>query len=189
MLFNKKNYSIITDRLYLRLFEINDAEIVKEHCNNINIYKTTLYIPYPYTLDDALSWMENHKKNFDEDRSYEFAITHKESGDLLGAISLSNNQKFKNGELAYWIAEKYWGNGYGTEAAQAIIKFAFEEKKLHKVFARYFKSNPASGKIMKKIGMEQEGLLKDQIIKDGKYEDLFYFGIINPKENENELTN
>ena len=100
MEFDKINYSIHTDRLFLRLFEKNDAETVKELCNNINIYKTTLYIPYPYTLNDALSWMENHKKNFDEDRSYELAITDKNSGDLLGAISLSNNQKFKNEKLA-----------------------------------------------------------------------------------------
>ena len=189
MKFDKMNYSIHTDRLYLRLFKKNDAETVKELCNNINIYKTTLYIPYPYTINDALVWMENHKKNFDEDRSYEFAITDKESGDLLGAIALSNNQKFKNGEIAYWVGEKYWGKGYGTEAAKALIDFAFVEKKLHKVFARYFKSNQASGKIMEKIGMEQEGLLKDQVIKDGKYEDLFYFGIINPHENGNEQTN
>lgn len=60
------------------------------------------------------------------------------------------------------------------------IHFAFKEKELHKVFARYFKSNPASGRIMQKVGMVQEGLLKDQVVKDGKYEDLIYFGIINP---------
>lgn len=179
MIIDKKNYSIHTDRLYLRLFEKNDAETVKELCNNINVYKTMLYIPYPYSLNDALVWIENHKKNFDEDRLYEFAITDKESGDVLGAISLSNNQKYKNGEMGYWIGEKYWGNGYGTEAAKAIIEFAFVEKKFHKVFARYFKSNPASGRIMEKVGMEQEGILKDQVIKDGKYEDLVYFGIIN----------
>ena len=75
------------------------------------------------------------------------------------------------------------GKGYGTEAAKALIEFAFEEKNYHKVFARYFKSNPASGKIMEKIGMKQEGLLKDQVVKDGKYEDLYYFGIINPQGN------
>lgn len=186
MKFDKINCSILTDRLYLRLFEKNDAETVKELCNNINIYKTTLYIPYPYTINDALVWMENHKKNFDEDRMYEFAITDKESGDLLGAISLSNNKRFNNGEIAYWIGEKYWNRGYGTEAAKALVDFAFEEKKLHKVFARYFKSNPASGKIMKKIGMKQEGLLREQVKKDGKYEDLFYFGIINPQEDSKE---
>lgn len=103
---------------------------------------------------------------------------------MYGAILLSNNQKFYNGEIAYWSGEKYWGKGYGTEAAKALIEFAFQEKKLHKVFARYFKSNPASGRIMQKVGMVQEGLMKDQVIKDGKDEDLIYYGIINPYNNK-----
>ncbi|GIN57922.1 GNAT family N-acetyltransferase [Lederbergia ruris] len=180
MKYNRIKKTILTDRLNLRIFEKSDAETVQALCNNFNIYKSTLYLPYPYSLNDALVWIENHQKNFDEDRSYEFAITDRISGNLYGAISLSNNQKFNNGEIAYWIGEEYWGKGYGTEAAKAIIDFAFKEKELHKVFARYFKSNPASGRIMQKVGMVQEGLLKDQVVKDGKYEDLIYFGIINP---------
>lgn len=89
-------------------------------------------------------------------------------------VALSNQ-----GEVAYWIGEPYWGRGYATEAAKAILQFAFEEKKLHKVFARYFSTNIASGRVMKKIGMEQEGILKEHIIKEGKYEDLVYYGILN----------
>ncbi|MBB4826308.1 RimJ/RimL family protein N-acetyltransferase [Sporosarcina luteola] len=184
MKFDKTAYSIQTDRLILRLFEKSDAQTVTRLCNNYNIYKSTLYLPYPYSLNDALVWIETHKKNFDEDCSYELAITDKDSGELFGAISLSNNQRFKNGEIAYWIGEEYWGRGYGTEAAKAIIDFAFQEKTLNKVFARYFKTNPASGRIMEKIGMEREGVLKDHVIKDGKYEDLIHFGMINPQESD-----
>ncbi|WP_042360535.1 GNAT family N-acetyltransferase [Geomicrobium sp. JCM 19055] len=178
----KQNRTIRTDRLYLRVFEKSDAQSVQALCNNKNIYKSTLYLPYPYALSDALRWIETHKKNFDDNRSYEFAVTDRESGTLYGAISLSNNQRFNHGELAYWIGEEHWGNGYGTEAARAMVEFAFEEKKLHKVFARFFKSNPASGAIMQKIGMEQEGVLKDQVVKDGRYEDLIHYGIINPDQ-------
>jgi [ribosomal protein S5]-alanine N-acetyltransferase len=170
---------IATERLVLRLFQPSDAETVTMLCNNYNIYKTTLHLPYPYSLNDALSWIEFHYDHFMAEISYEFAITDKETGELFGAIAVSNNKRFNQGEIAYWIGEPYWGNGYATEAAQSILQFAFEEKKLHKVFARYFSSNPASGKVMEKIGMKQEGILKEHIIKDGKYEDLVYFGIIN----------
>lgn len=175
----REKLMITTERLVLRLFQTSDAGTVAKHCNNYNIYKSTMYLPFPYSLDDALSWMEHHYDNFMEDLSYEFAVTDKETGELYGAIGLSNNKHFNQGEIAYWIGEKYWGKGYATEAAQSIVKFAFEEKKLHKVFARYFSSNPASGKVMEKIGMKQEGILKDHIIKDGKYEDLVYYGLIN----------
>ncbi|NMO79875.1 GNAT family N-acetyltransferase [Niallia alba] len=111
--------------------------------------------------------------------SYEFAITDKENGELYGAIALLSNQKFNNGEIAYWIGEEFWGNGYATEAAQAILWFAFNEKHLHKVFARYFKTNPASGRVMQKLGMREEGVLIDQVKKDNHYLDLVYYGIIN----------
>ena len=170
---------IRTERLVLRLFQPSDAATVTTLCNNYNIYKNTLYLPYPYRLNDALSWMEHHYDNFMKDHSYEFAVTDKETGEVFGAIALSNNKLFNQGEIAYWIGEPYWGNGYATEAARSILQFAFEEKKLHKVFARYFSTNPASGKITEKIGMEKEGVLKEHIVKDGNYEDLVYFGIIN----------
>lgn len=64
-------------------------------CNNYNIYKNTLYLPYPYTEDDALDWIDCHLENFEEDKAYEFAITDKVSGDLFGAIALSNNKSSK----------------------------------------------------------------------------------------------
>ncbi len=164
------------------MFETSDAKDVQTLCNNINIYKTTLNLPYPYSLDDALGWIKNHKKSFDEDRSYTWAITDQVSKTLYGAITLSNNRVFNHGEIAYFIGEEYWGKGYGTEAAKAIVDFGFKEKDLHKVFARFFKSNPASGRIMQKIGMVQEGILKDHVKKDGEYVDLIYYGIINPYE-------
>jgi RimJ/RimL family protein N-acetyltransferase len=174
---------LTTERLNLRLFQKSDAETVALLCNNYNIYKSTLYLPYPYHINDALSWIETHYDNFIADKLYEFAITDKETGEVFGAIALSNNKNFNHGELAYWIGESYWARGYATEAAKAVLQFAFKEVKLHKVFARYFSSNIASGKIMEKIGMKQEGILKEHIFKEGKYEDLVYYGILEKEEN------
>lgn len=179
MIFDHKNKTIITKRLVLRLFQKSDAAVVTKLCNNYNIYKNTLHLPYPYTMEDALSWMEHHLDNYNADKRYELAITDKGSGELYGAIALSNNETFNHGELAYWIGEDFWGKEYATEAAQAILQFAFEEKKYHKVFARCFSSNPASGKVLEKIGMQKEGVLIDHIKKEGRFEDFVYYGMIN----------
>ncbi|WHX67403.1 GNAT family N-acetyltransferase [Peribacillus frigoritolerans] len=179
MIYDNLNKTITTKRLVLRIFQKSDAVAVTKLCNNYNIYKNTLYLPYPYTIEDALSWIEHHFDNFNANKSYEFAITDKESGKLYGAIALSNNQKFNNGEIAYWIGKKFWGNGYATEAAQAILHFALEEKQYHKVFARYFNSNPASGRVMQKLGLKKEGILIDHVRKENRFEDLVYYGIIN----------
>lgn len=179
MSFHQKNKTITTNRLVLRMFVKSDAEKVAWLCHNYNIFKNTLYLPYPYTKEDALEWIESHLDNFEASKSYEFAVTDKESGELFGAIALSSNQKFNHGEIAYWIGEKYWGKGYATEAAEAIIQFAFNVKKYHKVFARYFHSNPASGRVLQKLGMREEGILIDHVRKENRYEDLVHYGMIN----------
>ncbi|WP_409305034.1 GNAT family N-acetyltransferase [Peribacillus sp. SCS-155] len=179
MVYDPQNKTITTNRLVLRLFQKSDAAAVTRLCNNYNIYKHTLYLPYPYSMEDALSWIKRHLDHFKSDKLYEFAITNKETGELYGAIALSNNQNFNNGEIAYWIGEEFWGHGYATEAAQAILQFAFIEKQYHKVFARYFSSNPASGKVLEKIGMKQEGILIDHVRKENRYINLVYYGIIN----------
>lgn len=182
MNFDHQNKTITTKRLELRLFQTTDAEAVTRLCNNYNIYKNTLYLPYPYTIEDALSWIEHHLDCFNTDSSYEFAITDRKNGELFGAIALSNNQRFNHGEIAYWIGEEYWGNGYATEAAEAILQFAFTEKHYHKVFARYFHSNPASGRVLQKLGMEKEGILIDHVRKENQYINLVYYGITNAAE-------
>ncbi|OLO38939.1 GNAT family N-acetyltransferase [Alkalihalophilus pseudofirmus] len=181
MIYDKQNKIITTKRLVLRMFQKHDAIGVTNLCNNYNIFKNTLNLPYPYSLEDALSWIEHHHDHFNANKSYEFAITDKDKGELYGAIALSNNIKFNNGEIAYWIGEEYWGNGYATEAAQAILQFAFDEKQFHKVFARHFNSNPASGRVLQKLGMKKEGILMDHVRKENRYEDLVYYGIINSK--------
>jgi len=179
LIYDKNKITITTNRLVLRLFQKSDAVAVTKLCNNYNIYKNTLYLPFPYSIQDALSWIDNHIENFNSNKSFEFAVTDKLTGELFGAIALSNNQKFNNGEIAYWIGEEFWGCGYATEAAQAILRFAFDEKQYHKVFARYFNSNPASGRVIQKIGMKKEGILIDHVKKENRYEDLVYYGIIN----------
>jgi len=178
MIYDNQNKTIATERLTLRLFQKSDAEAVTRLCNSYNIYKNTLYLPFPYYIEDALLWIGRHLENFNRNISYEFAITDKDSGELYGAIALSNNSKFQHGELAYWIGEGSWGNGYATEAAQGILQFAFQEKQFHKVFARHFQSNPASGRVLRKIGMKKEGVLIEHVIKDKQFEDLVYYGLI-----------
>jgi len=181
-MYDNKARTITTERLRLRPFELSDAERVSELCNNYNIYKSTLTLPHPYPIESALNWIPTHKENFDNDKSYEFAITDKNTGVLYGAIGLSNIKSHKNGEVGYWIGEPFWGNGYGTEALGALIDFAFNHKNYHRVFARCFESNPASGRVLQKVGMEYEGKQIDHIFKENKYETILMYGIVKQAE-------
>ncbi|SFC41054.1 hypothetical protein SAMN05443252_103270 [Bacillus sp. OV322] len=89
MIYSKTEKIIDTNRLRLRLFHETDAQEVAKLCNNYNLYKNTLYLPYPYSIEDALSWIKNHLGNFNNDKYFEFAD--KTRGVLYGAIALSNH--------------------------------------------------------------------------------------------------
>lgn len=181
-MYNQEKRTITTERLILRPFVLSDAQRVCELCNNYNVYKSTLTLPYPYPIECALSWIETHEDHFTYNQSYDFAITDKQTGELYGAIGLTNNQPHQNGEIGYWIDEEKWGKGYATEATKAVIAFAFTEQHYHKVFARHFASNPGSGRVMQKCGMLKEGVLLDHIYKENKFVDLILYGIVNPAE-------
>ncbi len=84
MIYDHQNKTITTKRLVLRLFQKSDAAEVTKLCNNYNIYKNTLYLPYPYSMEDALLWIDHHLDNFNADKLYKFAITDKERGELYG---------------------------------------------------------------------------------------------------------
>ena len=174
----KKLPTIQLERLILRPFSLDDAKVVQELAGDKYIAEMTLYIPHPYEDGIAEQWIETHIDNFKEDRSLELAIVHKEEKYLIGAISIGCNKKFGHGELAYWIGRKYKNNGYCTEAAKGIVRYAFEEMKLNRIFARHLGKNPASGKVMKKLGMKYEGLLRQHVRKLDQYEDLVYYGLL-----------
>ncbi|KGP91776.1 acetyltransferase [Pontibacillus chungwhensis BH030062] len=170
--------TITTNRLQLRLFQQADAQEVQRLCHNKQLYQNTLHLPFPYKLKDAKEWIKHHKENFQKGRLFEMAVTDKENGCLYGAIALSYKSHANNGELAYWIGEEYWGNGYATEAGEAILEFAFQVKLYHRVYALSFDTNPGSKRVLEKIGMKQEGVLREHVKKDEQYKDLVYFGML-----------
>jgi [ribosomal protein S5]-alanine N-acetyltransferase len=80
--------------------------------------------------------------------------------------------------LGYWIGKDFWNKGYGTEAACAVLKYGFKVMGLHRIHAHHFGSNPASGKIMQKLGMTYEGTKRQHIKKWDKFEDAVVYGIL-----------
>ncbi len=177
-MYEYSNGNILTDRLTLRPFTLDDADDVTEMCATGTIQRTAP-LPYPYTKENAVLWISAHEENRRSRISYDFAVTDRESGKLYGAISLMMRvRNSPTAELGYWIGEKYWNRGYATEAARAMIEYAFSELMLHRVFARHYGSNIASGRVMQKAGMKQEGVMRDHLFVNGRYEDSVIYGIV-----------
>ena len=85
------------------------------------------------------------------------------------------------GELGYWIAVSAWGRGYATEAAGALCDFAFGALDLHRIQARHLMRNPASGRVMQKLGMQREGILRGAVRKWDRFEDLALYAVLAPE--------
>ena len=143
---------LITARLLLRAFSLHDANEVQVLSGNYNVSRTTLNIPFPYESGMAEEWIGLHQSGWQEKSKVVYAITVKETDKLVGAIDLVLTEQ-SQGLLGYWVGEPYWGKGYCPEAAKALLQLAFGELALSKVYAEHLTSNPASGRVMEKIGM------------------------------------
>ena len=170
-----------TSRLLLRPFELSDASEVQRMVRAKEIAQTTLAIPHPYPDGASEAWILGHGANWEKGVGVEFAVVEKEFMRLVGAIGLVISVAHKKAELGYWIGTEYWNRGYSTEAAKAVVEFTFVELGINKIIARHFSGNPASGRVMQKIGMVQEGLLRRDILKDGIFYDVILYGLLNPK--------
>ncbi|MEQ9563233.1 MAG: GNAT family N-acetyltransferase [Woeseiaceae bacterium] len=166
-----------SDRLTLRPFTLDDATRVQHLAGSRAIADTTLNVPHPYEDGMAEDWISTHEAK-SNDGDLTFAITLKESGELVGAMGLRVDKPFARGELGYWIGEPYWRRGYCTEAATRLLRFAFTELHLNRVHAYYLARNPASGRVLQKIGMSREGIARKHTMKWDRFEDLVLCGIL-----------
>jgi len=171
-----------TERLILRPFQISDAARVKALAGASEIYKTTLNIPHPYEDGMAEEWIASHASQFYQGDGVSLAITLEADALLIGAIGLDATLRHQRAELGYWIGVPYWRNGYCTEAAIAVIRYGFTIMDYHKITSMHMQCNPASGRVMQKAGMRQEGVLIDEMIKDGRYQSMIVYGIIDSEQ-------
>ena len=163
-----------TERLVLRPFTLDDAPAVQQLAGAYEVALNTLMIPHPYPDGMAERWIGTHEKDYDEDRSVNFAV---DDGQLAGAIGLVNHGH-GIAEIGYWIGVPFWGRGYASEAARAVVRFGFEERGLHRIFAQHYTRNPQSGRVLQKAGMTYEGTLRHHLKKWDEYVDVACYGIL-----------
>ena len=167
-----------TERLILRPFELSDSEFVHKYVSDYDVAKMTLRIPHPYPEGLAESWIREHCLNAEDETSHFFAIEHRESQIFTGVISIHKEADYNSAEIGYWIGKPFWGKGYMTEAAKAVIEFGFETLKINRIYAGYFAFNPASRRVQEKAGMTYEGTHRQAVRRGEEYIDLGMCGII-----------
>ena len=135
-------------------------------------------IPHPYEDGMAEQWIEAHEDGYDNGEAIHFALTLRWDNTFMGGITLLLDHDNDAGELGYWTGKPYWNLGYMREAAEAVVACAFQVLELNRTLAAIFTRNPASGRVMEKIGINHEGCLKQSIKKWDAYEDLKYYGLL-----------
>lgn len=162
-------------RLLLKGTDISDVPSMVTHLNNQKISSQLLNIPFPYTEADAIKRLEFINNGFKNQERFVFSIHFKEKNGLIGQMGLHLDKENDRAEIGYWVAEDYWGRGIASEALHCILKFGFDELKLHKIYATHYPDNPSSGKVLLKNQMIRECELKDHYKINGEYKSVIQY--------------
>lgn len=163
-----------TARLTLRPFTEADAPAVQELAGAYEVALNTAAIPHPYPDGTAALWIATHEEDFRSNRIHHFAV---DDGLLAGAMGLVMRD-IGVAEIGYWIGVPFWGRGYATEAGRELVRYGFEVCRMHRIYACHYARNPASGAVLRKLGMRHEGTMRGHAHKWGVWIDVECYGLL-----------
>lgn len=145
---------IRTDRLVLRHARPEDAQRITELVNDPRIYRMVARIPARQTLAQTLGWISSHDARRAADTEHPFAIS--VNGELVGMTGAHREAAALPFEIGYWLTPGLWGKGIVTEAADAILNW-LQGRGERAFVSGYFADNPASGRVLDKLGFMKAG--------------------------------
>jgi RimJ/RimL family protein N-acetyltransferase len=160
----------------VRSWEWRDREAIVRHANNRNVWLNLRdRFPHPYTLNDALRWLEMVVGQKPETN---FAID--VAGEAVGGIgfTVQHDVARRSAEIGYWLGEEFWGRGIATEALIAVTDHAFSNYDVCRLYAHVFDWNGASVRVLEKAGYQFEGRLKKSVTKDGHTIDQLMYAMV-----------
>jgi RimJ/RimL family protein N-acetyltransferase len=169
--------SLTTDRLILRPFGPDDVEAVRAACQDPEIPRWTT-VPSPYTRGHAHEFVTRTcPDGWRLDTLYNFAVTTREEGHLVGAMGLVRlaelNTAERQAELGYWTAKEQRGRGLTAEAAGAVVRWAFEELGVERLEWYAEAGNTGSRAVALKTGFRMEGTMRGKIVHQGTRRDAW----------------
>jgi RimJ/RimL family protein N-acetyltransferase len=167
---------LVLPNCLVRSWRQEDAPSLVRHANNRRVWVNLRdRFPHPYTSDDGarfLAWVlaERPETNF------AIAV----GKEAVGAIGYQIQPDVHriSAEIGFWLGEAYWGRGIVTEALRAVTEHAFHTHNLRRLFAGVFEWNPASMRVLEKVGYTREAVLRKSAIKDGRIIDQALYAIV-----------
>ncbi len=163
--------------LILRRLQSTDAAALADLAGDKKIAATKLHIPHPFSTEDANAMIQHAHQGFSEGTSYHYGMV--ADAKLVGVAALRLTPgELGTADVMYWLGVPYWGRGYATKAAQALIYYGFGQLNLQCITAKHALFNPASAKVMKKCGATHRGIKVKAVYKDGAWHDSSNWSIL-----------
>jgi RimJ/RimL family protein N-acetyltransferase len=156
-----------SQRLTYRPIEARDASRITMLAGDWDVARMTSRIPHPYSLLDADLWIASIGTD-------EFVRGVEYNGDLIGAVGFIEGEGAQ-AEMGYWIGKPWWGNGFATEAARALMHHCFNECGIRRLTCGHFVDNAASARVLAKLGFRRVGRstqwceARDSVVETIKY--------------------
>ena len=171
--------TLVTPRLVLRPYQQEDSDGLARLAGERAIADTTISIPHPYTTATARARISDWQIDAENRSAYHFAVCRAAAEGLIGGVELrAIDWEHLQGELSLWIGVTQQGRGYAGEALGELIGYGFEQLGLWRLYAYHMVRNPASGRVLERVGMRREGVMRDRVCKWGRFEDVVMSAIL-----------
>ena len=170
---------ITTRRLVLRDYTMADTSSVYAYVQDAAYWQyQRAEPPSASEIDTLIQWVVQEQTSPTR-QMYFLAAARKDTGEIVGeAVLKVLNPAERQGEIGFGVAPKFWKQGFGSEISTAILDAAFQHFKLHRVAGQCSPENKGSIRIMQKLGMAREGLLRDIHFARGKWWSTLIYGIL-----------
>jgi RimJ/RimL family protein N-acetyltransferase len=169
--------NIKSDSLILDRFTIEDAPTVQKLANDEETSKLCL-LPHPYPDGAAEAWINSQEEIISKDIEHIWAIRVIEDKELIGSISLKLELENDSAEIGFWLGSEFHNLGIGRIAVKELVKHAFENYNLNKIYARCFSRNYPAIRVLELCGFQPEGRLRKHLKHRGEFEDLVIMGCL-----------
>ncbi len=160
---------LTTKRLTLRRMMVADTDDMYEYASRPDVTKYLTWYPHPdrkYTRE----YLEYLGNRYAGGMFYDWAVIYEPDCKMVGTCGFTSfNCSSDSAEVGYVLNPEYWGKGIASEALECVLRFAFEELKLHRVEARFMQENDRSRRVMEHAGMQFEGVLREAMLIKGSY--------------------
>jgi [ribosomal protein S5]-alanine N-acetyltransferase len=169
---------IETERLLLRKITLNDASDMFEYASNPEVSEYTMWSTHT-SIEDTKYFLKSLTKMYKRKELVDWGIVHKAEKKFIGTCGYVEwSMTHSRAEIGYALSARYWREGYMSEAVNAIIEFGFREMLLNRIVGRCEVNNIASARVMEKVGMQLEGILRQQLFVKGRYWDLKIYSLL-----------